>query len=289
MGGGVGGILLGVAQTDKTLPQRTQGDTEEDTEEHRVIPFSASLGGSLCGGGFQAAVDCDSAGDEGECDDDGEEHPSPILGGVAEGADEAAAVEVGDDGDGGVAGSAGEGNEYQEFSHGVIGRAGGSEEHAGGRGDGNRSGGDQGSGSPLLEQLQKFCQLAFLELTFQVGVSGSACEAEGEVCANDRSGGGGGGVFVPRIAMTGGEDGGENVGTAEGGERRAVENGEEEESESAEVAEGRGEGSRDSSARGWSEQGEHIGNISYVVDLRFLEGPLCFPTAKAKDLNREGR
>lgn len=136
----------------------------------------------------------------------------------------------------------------------------------------------------LLEEFEKLGQFAFLEFAFQVGRSGFAGQAEGEVGADDGPGGGGGGVFVPGIAVTGGENGGENVGTAEGGERRAVEDGEEKESEGTQVAEGGGEGLRDSSARGRCEQRQHVWNISHVVDLRVSKEH--FPRKKERVLSQ---
>ncbi len=123
---------------------------------------------------------------------------------MAEGADEAAAVEVGDQGDGGIADGAAESDDYEELRHGEIRGAGGREKHARGSGNGDGSGSDEGSGTPPLEQLQELRQFALLEFLVEVRRSGFARNSEREVGPDNRSSRGCGGVLVPRVAVSGG-------------------------------------------------------------------------------------
>jgi len=123
---------------------------------------------------------------------------------MAEGADEAAAVEVGDQGDGGIADGAAESDDYEELSDGEIRGAGGREKHARGSGNGDGSGSDEGSRAPPLEQLQKLGQLTFLEFLVEVRGAGFARDPEREVGPDNRSSRGCGGVLVPRVAVSGG-------------------------------------------------------------------------------------
>ena len=157
---------------------------------------------------------------------------------MAKDAHDLTAVVGGEIGDAEIADGTADGDDSEEFSLGKIRCAGGCEEHAGWSRKWNDSGRGERSGSPSLEEVEKFSDLVFLEFRVEVGGAGLAGEAKGKVGADDRSRRGAGGVFKPEIVAGGGEDSGEDVRAAEGRDGRAVEDGEEEQAGGAEMAEG---------------------------------------------------
>src|ERR1035437_5157016 len=102
-------------------------------------------------------------------------------------------------------------------------------------------GSDQSSRAPLLKYRQKRRHSRVSEFTFQIGLSGLAGELEGNIGAYSRSDRGDGGVLVPRVQTLGNENGEEDVGATNSGDRRAIEDREKKEPECAQVAERRKE------------------------------------------------
>ncbi len=190
---------------------------------------------------------------------------------MAKDADEVASVVVGDQGDEGISGGASEEHYGQKLSLAVVRRSGGGEKHAGWSREGNGGRGQESTRSPLLEELQEFRYPAFLEFAFKVGGPGAPRKVEREVSADDGSGSGHGGVFVPRVAVRGGEDCGKDVWAGKSWKRGTVENCEREKAHGPEVLEHGGEGSRATPAcRFLNEEIQHSRNISSWWSAAFV-------------------
>lgn len=124
----------------------------------------------------------------------------------------------------------------------VFGSAGSREKHAGRERERNGGGGDECPRAPFLEYFQKRGDPGFPKFAIQISRSCFAGEVECEISAGDRAGGCNSRVLIPGVAVTGGENGNEDIGTAKCWKRGAIENGEEEEPQGSQVTEGREEG-----------------------------------------------
>jgi hypothetical protein len=174
------------------------------------------------------------------CDKDrGEQgEPSPMLSRVAKDADDMASVEMGNEADHGVTDGARSCDQRQELARGVLpGCSGGREEHSGREREGNGAGGDEGTGSPLLEIPEEFGKAVFAKFAIEEFASGVAGSAEGDVSADHRAGSCSSRELVPGMWPGGNEDDEQDIGAAEGRDWGAIENGKEEKSERAQVTE----------------------------------------------------
>lgn len=184
------------------------------------------------------AVDEKPYGDYCDKDRGKQGEPSPMLSGVAKDADDMASVEMGNEADHGVTDGARTCYQGQELARGVlVGCSGSCEEDSGGEREGNSAGGDEGTGSPLLEIPEEFGKALFAEFAIEEFASGVAGSAEGDVSADDRAGSCSSGELVPGMRPGGNEDDEQDIGTAEGRDWGAIENGKEEKSERAQVTE----------------------------------------------------
>src|SRR5579871_141088 len=152
----------------------------------------------------------------------GQNEPSPMLHGMAQHAQERAAVMAGDVGDSKVSGGAAHADNRQESTFRKIGSARGRKKHAGRRWNRDQSRGGQRSRTPLLEKLQEPRHFALLEFLLEISLASFAGEPEGEKRSDQRSRGCRGGILIPQKVMRSGQDGRKDVRTSKGWDRGTI-------------------------------------------------------------------
>ena len=218
----------------------------------------------------ESFIEHNSSHDQTEDDGCGQEQPTPILGWMAESADEMASIVIGDDCNEGVTCAPANDHYGQKSPDTVVGSTCGREEHACGHRNRYRRGDGKSTGAPFMKEVENGIQLPMPELTVQVCRSSPSCESKREVCADHRSCRCNCRILIRRIAVAGRKNCRQDVRASKCRQRRAIQNGEEEEPKCSQVAEHRGRAVR---CGIWDEDVQHERNISTFAG-RLWEQPL---------------
>lgn len=153
----------------------------------------------------QSSIEHNSSQDQAQNDCCQQQQPSPVLGWMAQNADEMSAIVVGDDSDECVTGTSTNSHHGQKPHGAVVRSARSREKQACGRWKRYRCRDGQSAGTPSCEKLENGIDLPISKLAVQVRQSRRSCNSEREVCSDNRSCCCHRCIFIPRIVVAGSE------------------------------------------------------------------------------------